>query len=315
MEKEKELEAKDMFFSPEELKQAETLVPAGYIPVSLSSVGCLGLPSIIHVRDYSFDEALAFSDIDEENETEVIIQILNSIIFEDIDAGKLHKQDVLEILMTVQGAWYSPKLEDLPYYLDLDLPADEINQGTNIARMTFLLNDLKTEPLKKVKLPITIKNKTLEVKFTIARIENEVIAKKLIDTKYAQEANELAVIKKRVRAKTNSPEELVRYENYLRRRTEDFIRINQALLIESFNGKELTTLEEKLAILPELSLSLLKQYTEVMAEHFTFGIVPTLTFYSEELKKEITRRFDFRSVHFLSTLEQGNNAGFDISFG
>jgi hypothetical protein len=50
-------------------------------------------------------------------------------------------------------------------------------------------------------------------------------------------------------------------------------------------------------------------------EHFTFGIDPEVEFYSEELKKTIIRRFDFRTFHFLSTLEQTDDSGFDISFG
>lgn len=314
---EKILKASDLRFKPEEIKKAETeRIPAEYIPVKLSSVGKLNAPSVIHVRDYTFQEALSLSEISEENETEVIIGILNSVIFEDFDAGILHKNDVLEILMTIQGTWYSKKLEDMPYYINPDLDYTEINKLTNIGKVDIPFSLLKTYPLKEeVKLPITIKYLDKEVKFVLPKVENEVIATKLVSSKYAQEENELSEIKKKIDQKTQSYEEMKIYEKFLRNKTEDFLKINQALTIDSYNGKKLETLEEKLEIIPKLSLSLLKKYTDTIETHFKFGIDPTITFFSDEIKDNVTRRFDFRALHFLSSMEQTDNTGFDVSFG
>lgn len=314
---EKDLNSKDIFFKPEDIKKAETtLIPAEYIPIKLSSVGKLGIPNIIHIRDYSFEEAIALSEISEDNETEVIIQILNSIIYEDIDAGDLHKNDALEILMTIQGTWYTPRLEDMPYYLNPELSGSELNNYANIGKADLPFSLLVTKPIKKeAKVPITIKYRNTEVKFVLPKIKNEVIAFKIIESKYSQEENELAEIKKKVEKETATIDEIKEYEIFLRKRTSDFIKINQALLLESFNGKTLETLDEKLEVLPKLSLSLLKKYTDVVTEHFTFGIDPVITFMSEELNESITRRFDFRTLHFLSSMEQVDDSGFDISFG
>jgi hypothetical protein len=314
---EKILKASDLRFKPEEIKRAETeRIPAEYIPVKLSSVGKLGAPEVIHVRDYTFQEALSLSEISENNETEVVVGILNSVIFEDFDAGLLHKNDVLEILMTIQGTWYSSKLEDMPYYINPDLDYSEINKIENIGRVDIPFSLLKTTPLKKeVSLPIRIKHMGKEVGFILPKVENEIIATKLIESKYAQEENELSEIKKKVEQKTQSYEEMKLYEKFLRKKTEDFLKINQALTLYSFNGKKLETLEEKLEVIPKLSLSLLKKYTEVIETHFKFGIDPTITFFSDEIKDNVTRRFDFRALHFLSSMEQTDDSGFDVSFG
>jgi hypothetical protein len=314
---EKDLKANDLFFKKEEVKESQTkLVPAGYIPIKLSSVGKLGIPSILHIRDYSFEEALAIADIDENNETEVIVQVLNSVIFEDIDAGDLHKNDVLEILMTILGTWYSPKLEDMPYYLNPDLDRKDLRTKENIGKAIIPFSQIKTTSLEeKVNLPITIKYQGAEVKFVLPKVKNEIIAYKLVEMKYSQEENDLSEIKKKVSKGTQTVEEFDKYKDYQKRRSSDFLSINQALLIDSYNGKKLETVEEKLEVLPNLSLSLLKKYQEIVKEHFTFGIDPEVEFYSEELKKTIIRRFDFRTFHFLSTLEQTDDSGFDISFG
>lgn len=318
MEKEEKLlTSKDLYFTEEEIKEAEEiLIPSGYIQVKLSSVGKLGVPKIVHVRDYSFEEALKLAEVDEFNETDVIIQVLNDIILEDFDAGELHKQDVLEILMTILGTWYSPKLEDMPYYLNDDLPPSVLNERENIGRTTLYFNQINTKALsKEVALPITIKYKEQEVKFSLPKVKNEVIASKLVNSKYAQEENELAEIKRKIDLNTNTFEEMRIYESYLGRRTTDFLKINQALLIEGYNGEVLKELSDKLEVLPKLNLHLLKKYTDVIQEHFQFGILPEVTFESEELKETITRRFDFRALHFLSTMESADDSGFDVSFG
>lgn len=314
---EKILKAEDLYFTPEEIEKASTeRVPAEYIPVKLSSVGKLGVPSIIHVKDYSFDEIISFAEMEDENETEVIIQILNGIIYEDFDAGELHRNDVTEILMTIQGTWYSPRLEDMAYYLKEDLPSAKRETLENLGRATLYFHQISTKPLsEEIKMPITIKYRNEEVQFILPKIGNELIASKLVNTKYSQRQNELAEIKSKVEKKTQTIEEMGIYEQFLKEKTRDFIKISQALLLVGYNGKKLESLEEKLEILPKLSIPLLRKYTELIETDFNFGIQPEVTFESEELKETITRRFDFRPYHFLSTVEQKDDTGFDISYG
>lgn len=317
MSEKKELKSSDLYFTPEEIKKAEeNRVPPEYIQIKLSSVGKLGCPSIVHVRDYRFDEALKLAEIEEKNETEVIIQVVNAILFEDFDAGDLHRNDLIEILMSIQGTWYSPKLEDMPYLLNPELTGDELHSKENVGLASLPFSVLKTKPIaKEVKLPITISHKDTTIQFSVPKIKNEVIAAKLIDMKYAQEDNEISQIKRRIELETNTVEDLSTYEDYLKRRTNDYIKINQAMLFESFNGKKLETLEEKLEILPEVSLHIIGEYQKVLKKYFEFGVDPEVTFYSEELNESIIRRFDFRPIHFLSTLEPEDSSGFDVSFG
>ena len=46
-----------------------------------------------------------------------------------------------------------------------------------------------------------------------------------------------------------------------------------------------------------------------------FGIDPEVSFFSLELKKEITRRFSFQSMDFIPSVELPNNTVNTVSYG
>lgn len=291
-------------------------IPANYIPVKLSSVGKLGFPAVVHVRDYQFEEALQMAEFTTENITEVIIEILNSVIFEDVDIGEAHRQDVLEILLHIYGTWYSPKLETNKYYVNLDLEGEEREDKSNISVATIPINAIKTTPLPKdSKLPITFKKGDFEVKLILPKVRNEVIASKFVEEKYAEEENELGEIIKRVKSGKYTQKEFSQYQAHLNRKGKDYLRIMQALIIGAFNGKNLDTLEEKIQVLPEIPLSVWSSYRKAVEEHFHFGIEPEVEFMCSINHKPITRRFQFRPFHFIPSLEQRDGSGFDVSLG
>lgn len=329
---EKELTAKDLLVRDELPKEEEVKVekdleiadkvekapaiPAGYIPVKLSSLGKLGFPAVVHVRDYVFEEAIKMAEISEENVTDTLIEILNGVILEDADVRKAHKQDVLEILLTIYGTWYSPTLENFRYYINLDLPEDQKEMQENISVATIPINSLKTVPLTEdAKLPIKIARGDFEVGLVLPKIENELIATKFITEKYATEENEINEIIKKVRAETATAEEKEIYDELQKRKGRDFLRVAQAMLIDSLNGKKLESVADKLGAVNSVPLNAWAIYNNELKKSFSFGIDQDVTFTCSVTHKPITRRFHFREVHFLPSLVQEDHSGFSVSLG
>ncbi len=306
-----ELKANDIFY-----KEEPTGVSAGYIPVKLSSVGKLGVPAILHVRDYTFEEAMKLSEITEETELQTICEVLKSVIFEDINPGDLHKQDILEILMNIQNNWYFKTIENFPYVIDESLPKDKLYKKENVSRATIPLSSIKTKPLKEgMKLPITIKNETINVQLLLHKVKNEILAKEITEEKFAEEENRIQPIKKKIQQDDYTSTELEKYNGFLRRKSLMFMRVLQSQLIYSYNGKVLETLEEKMDALKKIGLNVWNTYNQILENSFDFGIDPEVEFQCSVTHKKITRRFNFRSLHFLLSLEPKDSSGFDISFG
>lgn len=296
--------------------EQEKTVPSGYIEVKLSSLGKLGLPPVVHVRDYTYEEALQMVEMQEEKITEGMIGILNNVVFEDIDMGKAHIEDATEILLSIYGTWYAPTLEVFKYYVNEDLEGEEKEAKENISVATIPINNIKTIPLdKKISTPITLKKEGFEVQLIPPRIENDMIAWRFAVQKYLGRENEIADIIKKVKKEIASSEELEIYEEFTHARGKDFMRALQSLLIYSFNGRVLEGFAEKLEVLQEIPLSVWKTYNKIMKEHFNFGVQKEVSFCCSVTQKEITRSFRFRPHHFLPVLDQEDNSGLEVSFG
>jgi len=291
-------------------------IPSNYIEVKLSSLGILDLPSIIHVRDYTYTEALMMAEMKDEKMTEGMIAILNNIVFEDIDMGKAHKQDVTEILLSVYGTWYSPVLETFNYFVNEDLEEEEKRAKKNISVATIPVNNIKTTSLDdSIKLPITFKTKGYEAKMILPKIENDIIAWKFATKKNLKMEVKISESIKAVKADKYTDEQMKEYESFISERGNDFMKGLQCQLITSINGKELVKFSDKLAALDQIPLSLWKTYNDIIKKNFHFGVEEEVKFECSVNHLEIIRRFRFRPIHFLPLLDKENDSRFEVSFG
>lgn len=324
---EKELEAKDLLVknSIEEKKKEleiakeienDKLVPSNYIEVKLSSLGKLDLPSIIHVRDYNYDEALMIASMTEESITEGIVEILNRVVFEDIEMGDANIQDVTEVLLSIYGTWYSPVIETFNYFINEDLEEPKKSNKKNISVATIPINNIKTTPLKtEVQIPINFKNKDFSVQLILPRVKNDIMAWKFATKKNLERENEIAASIKAVKKEKYTDEQMTEYEDFATQRGKDFLKALQCQLIYSYNGKVLETFMEQLETLNKIPLSLWTSYNDVVKSKFQFGVEEEVNFKCSITEKEITRKFRFQPIHFLPLLDKKNDSGFEISFG
>ena len=93
-------------------------IPAEYVPVKLSSCGKLGLPSVVHIKDYSFDDAVSLSQMTELNAESIVLNVLNNVCYETIDTNEITIEDAMEIMLTIYGAWHNSTITKA--YIDDD---------------------------------------------------------------------------------------------------------------------------------------------------------------------------------------------------
>lgn len=284
--------------------------------VKLSSCGKLGLPPVLHVKDYSFEDTVLYAKATDQNESKIILSIIKNVVYEDIDITKVTAQDALEILMTIQGTFYSAYIDGLRYYVDETLKGEELIDKDNIRVATIPISKINTIPLKsELKTPINIETKNCKVKFDYPRLIHDSLAVEYINNKFAEEDNVMNQIKLKIKNHTETLSELNEYSEYSERRFDELMKVMNALQLLEYNGKVLDSIDDKIKYIDRIPAAVMTIFNAVITEKFKFGIDPEVTFEDEVDEKLITRRFNFRFSHFLQTLEYRNDADVRISFG
>lgn len=311
---EKELRAEDLFVK--EQKNVINVDPEYEVVVKLSSIGKLGLPAVVHVRDYSFDDSLLFAKATQNNENSIILELLKSVVFEEIDLTKVTRQDALEILMAIQGTFYTSYIDGKEYFVDDSLKGEALTNKDNISTATININDIKTKPLNdKVSVPITIENSKFKAVFDYPRLIHDVKAREYIENKFAIKDNELSSIMQKKAHNEASNEEIKILLDYDNEKTTEYMRVLTAQQILSLNGKEPKDINEQLNMLHKMPMSVLSLLANILNINFNFGVQDEVTFTDNVTEKLITRRFNFRYSDFLSSVEQRNESNFNVTFG
>jgi len=310
---ERELRAEDLFS-----KKKENMIidPEYEVIVKLSSIGKLGLPAVLHVKDYSFDDTMLFAKANKDNESKIILSLIKSLVYEDIDLSKVTRQDAVEILMAIQGTYYTNVIDGKQYFINDKLEGETLTAKENISTATIQINDIVTKPLdKEVSLPINIHNKSFEVLFDYPRLMHDVKAREYIENKFAAEDNEFALVMQKRNRKEASPEEIKRLEEYEDNKFNEYIKVVTAQQILSYNGIKPESIDDQLKMLHKIPVSVLGLLSKILSERFKFGVQEEVSFIDNITEKRITRRFDFRYTDFIQALEQRNESKFDVSFG
>jgi hypothetical protein len=304
-------------------------VPADYVEIKYDSLGLLGTPRVLHFRDYSMEETLKLAQSTETNNLKAMVECLNEMCWEDFECANLSMQDLLNTVYSIHYSFYSNTIRK-NYYIDPDLDEELRDKEENIDEAEINLLSLKTTVLKedcREKFTLVNKNNTKKVTFhypklkdlmepmdytnnlffVIERHISEIIQKVNLITKIRDEA-------KRKEAYEALPEEDRKtYESYANDKAKAYTLAVQASVIEKIDGEEIPTLEEKCNRLSEVPNTIWDQYTFFM-EDYNYGIVPDVTFYSQYLGKEVTRRFLFQHLDFLPDMGTPNPERYKIYF-
>ena len=303
-------------------------IPPNYREVKLTgSMGKLQAPPILHFRNFTVEESLLLAQMSTQEETSTIVQLLNACIWEDFECGLLHIEDAKEIMLNIYGTWWGSIIEGFYYPIDADKPMGE---GLNRSIAEIPISSIHITSLKDgVKDPITLtdpKNGTkvsfIQPCMIFGQITSNWIKTKFLDDeikfndfKWLLRENE-----KRERAGRT---DLLHYnvdledefEVFERAKIAESLRIDRALRIKSLNGVELTTIEEKVKALDSVPLDMWFEYKRISDEKFDFGVESEVEFVCSVKHIPIKRRFSFRCMDFVPTLDDRRVSPYTVSFG
>lgn len=298
---------------PRKKTTAPTETSTKYVAVKLSSMGKLGLPEMVHVRDYSYSDALKLATASSGTEIiKAIVEVLAEVVQEDIDLDRLTIPDVMEILMSIQGTWYSPSIE-LPYFVDETLPEAERTDKKNLSKVTLFLNNLKFKSFPEdKKVPVNVSYQDFRAEIDYPRFFDAVIVDQYIENKYAKLDQQMEEISQKIKKDTNTLDEYKTYMSYREQKMMDTIKASQAIQILSVNGVSLDTLGKRIEAMDSFPLKVWGTVNSYFQNDLAFGIEPDVTFQCTVTGKTITRRFSFRVLDFIPTMESFQSAGSDV---
>lgn len=327
-------------------QKTKTIIPNNYVPVYLKSNGVFDAPKILHFRDYSMEEVLKLDILEEDERLKVIVDILNEMVYEDFDCGKLTRYELMQILYTIHLTFINNKLEK-EYIIDEDLPEGqkegERYHKSNIAKVELEAKDLflqditknndGTPKAKKFKDPFTITDNVTKskVKIRCARLEDIIFANEFCKEKYGEKKKEFRALEKELQ-RISEIEDIELREEELELAIEDneehykdyrkfIIEYNsklattlQTLLIVEIDDVKLEAFEEKQKAYKEkISGSFWETYDNVLEEH-KYGLIEEVKFWSDIKNQEITRRFLFQLMEFLPDNKKKDLRRFSVSF-
>lgn len=327
--------------------KVEQDIPSNYITINLPSNGRVeGIPSILHFRDYTGNDAVDLNVYDDDESLQAIVNVLKRMCYENFDIGILPIPDVLYILYTLHFTFISPEIEKT-IYLNEDLPEGdkegELDYEENIEtvtipfsaiRATYLGKDENDKDLdEKVKFPITLTDtKTNDkVKLKLASLKDTLIARNYCKAFFREKFIEFADVRKKLsdiqnikkkdvrEAKLNeyliqNEDEVNSYYAFMKEYALTVAKFIQAMQIIAFNGEEITDKEQKWDLYQNKISSDMWQFYNIVTEKYQFGLNESINVYSSILQKNVKRRVSFQFFDFLSFNRKKEDDRFNLSF-
>lgn len=287
----------------------------------IGSGGRLSAPAALHVRNYSFDDALLLAQATDETIDEALIAVLNGMLLEDLDAGLLHREEVKELLLAVHAAFWGKNLEAYYYAVDLERPMTPENRS--VAELPISAIEIK-ELDRAFQEPLVVTSpRGVKIGFNLPRMNNGPIADRWLDQQHKEEETSFSDIRQVIAQNDRRPvdqqlpydaQKMRAYEDFLARRSSDRARVLQALQVYSADGQVLATLDQKLAALGR-DMGIFSRYLAERDGRFSFGVQPSVRFTCSVTHQEISRRFPFRCVDLIPPMDAVRDQGYSVSYG
>jgi hypothetical protein len=327
-------------------KVEKVTIPNGYIPIELSTQGLLGVPKVVHCRNFSTADILDLSLFNESMLPERVVSVLNSIILEKTDVSNWPDRCIVELLIKLYVNFFTPVLpqisfpwtyEDIKWLEDNERAEDARNLelGKWVPRIDFNLTDVKINNLdSEVKSFITVtkKDSTFHAKFISYPRYGDVIAvKKATEAKFAESDKNFERIKQDVSIRERflsegrniSALETVNDQDYSKWRIHEtkkaiyVAKASQALYLVEFNGIDLSnaTIDEKIEFIdhPEFDIKLAQRINRQF-EKLNFGIDPQVEIMNPITGLRCLRTFTFRLMDILQAIQLSESDEYDITY-
>jgi hypothetical protein len=218
------------------LKAAEgavtSTIPAGYIPIELSTAGALGAPAKFHIRNFDTSDILNLAISDESEIPEKVSKILDDLIYEDISVLDFHEKEVVELLVRIYQAFFSQILKDVDFpYTEEDLkalktkfgPAEydvkitELKNRKYVPKTDIFLSEVSTldvnedNPVHR-EIYISHKNTGFKAGFGFPKFGDVLVLRKFIKDYFRQKDKQFAHIRETLEFRNNAKERILQGE-------------------------------------------------------------------------------------------------------
>jgi hypothetical protein len=313
--------AKDLTINAKSVNNAQD---ESVCEVRFCTSGRLSAPAVLHFYDYNMMSAQLIAELpSKDNYLPTIVKILNSMVVEDFDCGKLHVEEVKEILLNVHAKWWGPFLQGFAYFIDPDIEdRDKMMAKENISYADIPINSLEIRPLAvNIREPINIKSGGLEINFLFPRVQNSGIVEECMKEKFAEQEQQFFRIKQLVnKEKTEdvTVADLRAYQEYLSERAEWQLLYTRALTLCGVNHEGLETLDARVEALrtnKKISVRHWEKYNKFLKNEGVFGLQDEAEFYSDILERKVKRPFRFRTFTLIPQVDGKRVNEDEVSFG
>lgn len=138
----------------EQVAEIEKQVPEGYQRIVMSTKGKYGAPPVLHIRNFSIEEALELGSIAQDEIPIKVTKLLQNIIWEkDVNVEKFYEQEVSELCIHFYKSFYSHTLKEQKYTAtdaDKEWMKNEVYHGKETAEYQNWIRGIETG-----KIPLT----------------------------------------------------------------------------------------------------------------------------------------------------------------
>lgn len=315
-------------------------VPAGYVEINLSTKGKVGAPASFHIRNFKVGELLSLSLSDTAELPARLINILNGMIYEDVDVSQFHEREVEELMVYVYKTFYSNTLEDIVFPIEDD---DVKWLEENNPQLLQDIRDRKWTPRTTINITtdvdvydipdsftsdITITNKSTGFKVTFGYIKygDRLVVKSFLDDLYKEQEEKFAQFKKQINLNNSSitktpldPTLEKEYMDYVSERFEVLSDVSRLISIKDYNGVDVSELplSEKYEIMANdarIDYGMIAKLSK-RQNKTPIGIKPTIRMRNPITHQPCERRFSFRIPLIIQAIQVSGSDKYDDGFG
>ena len=334
---------------PKEMKPIQTekqVIPLGYLPIEMSTNGLLGVPKVVHCRNFSTSDLVDISMFNDAILPERIITVLNSMIFEKTDVANWPDKCIIELLVKLYVNFFTPILNQVVFpwnQEDLDwLEAhekidekDSLMDGKWVPRIDLDLTSVGIKMLSEnVKSYVTFKKKEtgFSAKFiSYPRYGDVLSVRKALEAKFEESDRKFAKIKQMFEIQEKflqegrdismfepiDQAEYMKWQTYEAKKAIYAAKASQALYLVEYRGEDLSnaTIDEKIAYVekPEFDVKLATKINKQF-QKLEFGINPLVTVKNPITGERCQRYFTFRLMDILQAIRTSESDEYDISY-
>lgn len=305
-------------------------IPAGYIPVNLSTKGKIYAPAEFHIRNFKMSEILTLSMLSTQDITLKLPTILNGMIYEDVDTNKWTEQEVEETMLQLFITFYKQSIE-----IDYQFSNEELQQvkelrGEEIYKsivngqfkpktIVNILKDVSTYDLPddfEPKIKISKKDGSFYCIFDFMRYGDQLIIKEWVDNYYSKEEQKYKKLVEQIKFNQTieaqlkydpekvdnliyiNPQEKEEFDNYVARRIETIYDITRLVSICNVNGEDVSNLSltekyDKLSNDARIDYGMINALNEV-ENKCKFGLNPNVQMVNPITKGVVVKPLTFQ---------------------